>query len=232
MAAIVDEQFAEALKKENDEAKRDLAEKLIKAISPTLKAGELDLGFAFRGPARDDKYTMLLGIKVKNAADAGRTITEVFQEVLKHVPEEERGKIKLNALKVGDLNVHRLDFQAQYDEKARKIFGESPLLVAFSDKAFLVAVGPEAEAALKQAASASPAPAPLVRLELNYARLYQLGVLSDADRKLAKKILGNGEAGVLSLTVQGGPSVSVRLDANMGLLQFFAEKNKAAFGGE
>ena len=35
---------------------------------------------------------MLLGLKVKNAAEAGRTITEVFQEVLKHVPEEERQK--------------------------------------------------------------------------------------------------------------------------------------------
>ena len=86
--------------------------------------------------------------------------------------------------------------------------------------------------ALKQAAAATPAPASLVRLELNYARLYQLGVLTDADRKLAKKILGNGDAGILTLTIQGGPSLSVRLDANMGLLQFFAEKNKAAFGGE
>jgi hypothetical protein len=232
LGKALDDEFAKSLKKVDDEGKRQLAEKLIKAISPTLKEGELDAGFLIRGPSKDNRYTMLLGLKVKNAAEAGRTLTEVLQEALKTTPEADREKVKLNAMKIGGISVHRLEFQATYDEKARKIFGENPVLLAFSDKAALLAVGPEAEAVLKQAASATPATTPIARLELNYGRLYQIGLLTEEDRALAKKILGDGQAGVLTLTVQGGPALSVRFDANLGLLQFFAEKNKAALGGQ
>jgi hypothetical protein len=231
MGKLVDEEFAKGLKKETDEHKRRLAEKFLKAISPALKSGVLDAGFSFRGPDSGGHYTGVFGLKVKNATDVGRTVSEVLQEAIKGAPAAEREKIKLNALQISGMNVHRLDVQDKYDEKARKVFGDSPLLVAFSDKAFLLAVGPEAEAALKQAMTANAAAAPLGRLELNYGRLAQAALLDEADRRLAKKILGSGEAGVLNLTIQGGTTLSIRLDANLGLLQFFAEKNKDAFGG-
>jgi hypothetical protein len=223
---------AEALKKETDAAKRKFLEKFFKALAPTYKAGELDAGFIVRGPDAGGHYTGVLGLKVKNGTELGRTVTEILQEVMRHAQGADRDKIKLDALKIGGLIVHRVDAQSQYDEKARKAFGDSPLYVAFGDKAFVLVVGPEAEAALKQAASAGASPAPVARLEVNYGRLAQAALLDDADRQLAKKILGNGEAGVLSLTVQGGAALSIRFDANLGLLQFFAEKNKDALGGQ
>jgi hypothetical protein len=232
LGKVIHEGIAEGLKKEKDESKRRLAEKALKAIEPALRSGELDAGFGFRGPDKDGRYTALFGFQVKNATEVAKVVTEAFQEAIKNAPAAEREKIKLNALQIDGTNVHRLDFQDKYDDKARKLFGANPLLVTFSDKAFLLAVGPEAEAALRQAIKATPSPAPVARLDLNYGRLAQAALLDEADRRLAKKILGSGEAGVLNLTVQGGPSLRIRFDANLGLLQFFAEKNKDALGGQ
>ena len=48
--ALIDESTAQALKNENDPKRKEQAEKLLKALEPTLKAGELDVAVDLHGP--------------------------------------------------------------------------------------------------------------------------------------------------------------------------------------
>ena len=58
--AVVDDAVAEALKQARIPGEiLTKAEPLIKALLPTVKAGELDLGVSLVGPDKDDKYTLV-----------------------------------------------------------------------------------------------------------------------------------------------------------------------------
>ena len=69
------------------------AEPLIKALMPTVKAGELDAGFALVGPDKNDKYTLVAGMKVVD----GKKLEEVIKETIKkELPPEASDLFKLD----------------------------------------------------------------------------------------------------------------------------------------
>ena len=50
------------------------AEKFLKSLTPTLKAGELDTVFDLRRMNGNQHYTLVAGIKVRDGARAGASI--------------------------------------------------------------------------------------------------------------------------------------------------------------
>src|SRR5262249_9964882 len=148
---------------------RRLAEQGLKAIAPTLKSGELDLGVALRGPNERGLFTVVAGVKVVEGQALDRAVRDIY-EVL---PESEKGKITLDAAKAGGHPVHRLNTDLPLDPNARRMFGDGPAYVGIRPDALVLALGPEAERAVGEALAARPRPAPLARAEATVGRLAQ-----------------------------------------------------------
>ena len=147
-----DDAFHSAMEKEKDPSKRAVAEKLYAAIQPTLKAGELDAAAAVRGPTQNTHYAAVIALKLKD----GQKLQAVLRDLREQLPESERGRIKLDAETAGSVKIDRLDFQDQFDEQAKALFGQNPFYVAFRSDAAFVAGGDGGLSLLKDALS-SPA---------------------------------------------------------------------------
>src|SRR5262249_52525502 len=83
LGPVIDEAFRKELGKEKDEAKRQQSEKMLNALAPTLKAGELDAAFALRKAAKGDQFTAVMGMKLKD----GSAVEKTLRDLVKDLPE-------------------------------------------------------------------------------------------------------------------------------------------------
>jgi hypothetical protein len=166
----IDEGMKDALEKEKDAGKREIAEKVFKALEPSLKSGELDLAFSFRGPSKENHYTFLGALKIKE----GAKVEEAAKDLLKKAPPEGQAKVHLDAETSGDVKIHKLDAQDHFDEKARAILGSNPFYIAFRSDAVLVSGGANGLHAIQEALKAEPKAAPAGILEVSMSHLAPL----------------------------------------------------------
>src|SRR5262249_50818898 len=143
---VIDEGIRTALAKEKDEGRRRQAEAFLKALTPTLKSGEIDAAVSLRGP-QNDHYGVIIGVKLKE----GDRLDQTLRDLLRDLPPNDRAKIKFDAETAGGVKVHRIDVQQSLDAKARQAVGDNPLYVAFRPDAVFVALGEGGLSALKQA---------------------------------------------------------------------------------
>jgi hypothetical protein len=211
-------QGAEQAGKQKDEAARRQVEQLLRALEPTLKAGDIDLGFSMRGPSPAKLYTLVMGARLKQGDELEATI----RELIKNLPQKERQKLKLDAESAGDVKIHRIDGQEGFDKKTRDAFGDNPLWVAFRPDAVFVSLGENGLAALKEALSAAPQVTPPLLLEVSVARLAQTLAKTEDQRKIVHEVFGKGDAGTVRLTLEGGPALRLRLSTRFSVFQFAA----------
>ncbi len=126
-----------ALEEDKDAAKREMGKKFLTAIEPSVKAGELDLAFSFRGPSKENHYTFLGALKLKD----GEKVEQVLKDLAKMASEKDKAKIHLDAENSGDVKIHKLEVQGDFDENIRGILGSHPIYVAFRSDAMLVSGG-------------------------------------------------------------------------------------------
>jgi len=205
----------------------DKAEPLIKALLPTVKAGNLDLGIAMIGPDKSDKFTLLAGVKVVD----GKKIEEAVKEtVKKELPPEIADLFKLDAEKLSDGSMmHTVKLADFIDEKTEKIVGKSDLHIVFRDDLMLVAIGPNAKEVLTKAVTSKPADVGVLQLKVSLARIVPImgdnaAELSNA-KKVAEKVFGKGgsKADEIRLSVDGGDSLKIKLLAKGKAIQFLVE---------
>ncbi len=121
---------------------------LATSAQKALKAGELDIGAALFGPAKGGHYTFISAVAIDDPA----ALADVGLAVVKDLPKEFAGAIKLNAYKIGDVAVHTVELEKLLPLTWLKIFGEKPKLnIALANKGVFAAVGPNAEAEIKRA---------------------------------------------------------------------------------
>jgi hypothetical protein len=221
----VDEGFKEALEKEKDASKRALAEKLFKAMEPTLKSGEVDLAFSFRGPSKENHYTFLAAAKLKE----GEKVEEALKELAKAAPEKDQAKIHFDAEKSGDYKIHKFDVQGDFDEKARAILGKHPVYVSFRSDAILVSGGARGLETIKEGLLAEPKTAPTGLLEISMSHLAPL-VLGHAKggegnpeetKKLVQETF-KGDNDKIRVTLEGGSMLTGSLDMSAAVIKFAA----------
>src|SRR4029077_19561586 len=107
------------LAKEKDPIKKALAEKLLNAVSPTLKAGELDILVGLRGPDSAGHYSAVVGLKVQD----GKAIEQTLKDLIAQLPPPPEGvKIQLDAEKLAGVGLHKIT--GPMDADAKKIFGD------------------------------------------------------------------------------------------------------------
>ena len=226
---VADDAMAQGLKEANIPGEMlAKAEPLMNALKPTVKAGELDVGFAFVGPDKDDKYTLVAGLKVAE----GKKLDGVMKEAMKELPPEASGLLKLDEETLpGGVKLHRVLLADQFEKepKAAKVFGKSDAYLAFRDDLLVVAIGAGAKEAVKKAVASKPADIGIVRLQVHMARLAAL--MGDDAQQLAaakaaaEKVFGKGgsKADLIKFSIDGGDSLKLKVSAHGKAIQFLAE---------
>jgi hypothetical protein len=227
MLRTIDQALEEALKNAKSDAEREIARKLLDAIKPTLKSEALDFGAVMYGPMDGDKYTLVGGVQVKE----GRNLEKAVLDAAKHIPDRDKKNVKFNVDKIGDVNVHLIRVDETPDDNFKKHLGEPEFYVAALDNAVLFAMGQNAKQALKDAVNglkngkdSSTAP---IQFEASVSKLAPLANNDDGEkvREAAKKLftgpLANRDR--VRLSVQGGDTLRVRLDAHAELLKLVFE---------
>jgi hypothetical protein len=203
------------------------AEPLVKAILPTVKAGELDLGLAMVGPDSQDRFTLVAGLKVVE----GKKIEEAVRAIVKkELPPEIAALIQMDAEKLdGGVMLHTVKVADQIDEKGQKIIGKSDLHVVFRDDLILAAIGPRSKEILKTALASKPADVGVARISVSLARI--VPIIGDnaqelaAAKKAAEKIFGKGasKADEIRFSIDGGDSLKIKLAAKGKAIAFLVE---------
>jgi hypothetical protein len=226
---VIDEGIEKALREEKKEENKVLAEKFLKVLTPTLKSGELDTAITMRGPGKNEKYSMVFGIKIKDGAAVDKT----FRDIAKGLKKEEQERIFFDVEKIGTINVHKLDVAKDVDKKAKEMFGDGPLYLAIRSDAAYFAFGDGALASLKDALSAKPGIAPVVQFEMSISRFAKVMAIEDPDiAKAAKEAFGSGKANDrVRITLEGGKSLRTRFVMKSDVLRFFAEVAKLKGAG-
>jgi hypothetical protein len=225
---VVDDAVAEALKQAPVPGEiLTKAEPLIKALLPTVKAGELDLGASLVGPDKDDKYTLVGALKLVD----GKKVEEVIKETAKkELPPEASDLFKFDEDSLpGGAKVHRVAIADKLDENGKKVFGTSDLYLTFRDDLLIVAIGPNAKDALKKAVASKPADVGVFRAQVHMSRIAPLAGDNAqelaAARAAAEKVFGKGggKADVLKVSIDGGDSLKIKITAQGKAIQFLAE---------
>lgn len=231
---VADDAMAQAMKEANVPGEvMTKAEPFLNALKPTIKAGELDVGFALVGPDKDDKYTLVAGLKVAE----GKKLEGVVKDAIKkELPPEASGLFKLDEEDLpGGVKLHRVVVADELgkDANAAKIFGKSDAYLAFRDDLVVVAVGPGAKDAVKKAVASKPADVGISRLQIRLARLAAM-MGEDAQelaavKAAAEKVFGPGgsKADLIKFSIDGGDSLKLKLSAQGKAIQFLAEVGAA-----
>jgi hypothetical protein len=225
-AAVVDEGLEEAINKESDPAKQAAARRLLPTLAPTFKAGSLDLVVGLRGPDAAGHYVFVGGIKVTD----GLAIERAVKELAAKMPENERTALKLDAMTVGGVSVHRVDPGDKVDEQGRRLFGDRPAaLVAFRPDAVVGVIGGDGAAgALKALIESRPAPAnALYELAISFARIAAIPDVARpaAARDAAREVFGADPGGrdMFRSSIAGGDALRVRAAVKTQVITFGAK---------
>jgi hypothetical protein len=202
-------------------------EPLIKALLPTVKAGELDFAAAMIGPDKDNLYTVVAALKVVEGKKIETTLKDLAK---KELPPEVSAMIVFDAEKLtGGASLHTVKLSEHLDEQGRKILGKSDLHLMFRDDLMVAAIGPGAVEALKRAATSQPADVGVTQLQVHLNRFVPvLGENAEqlaAARAAAEKVFGKGvsKADTIRFSIEGGTSLKAKIAAKGKAIQFLAE---------
>ncbi len=212
------------------------AEPLIKALLPTIKAGDLDLGVAMVGPDSSDKYTLVAGLKVVD----GKKIEEAVRDIVKkELPPEISAMIQMDAEKLeGGVMLHKVKTADQIDEKGQKVIGKSDLQFVFHDNMILAAIGPHSKEVLQKAIMSKPADVGILQFNVSLSRI--VPIIGDnaqqlaAAKNAAEKIFGKGasKADQIRFSIEGGDSLKIKLMAKGKAIAFLVQMGVNAKGKE
>src|SRR5262249_42358080 len=127
LGALADQTIKDVEEKEQDEGKRDLVVRFLKAVAPSVKAGEIDSALNLLGPSRTKKYTVVGGVRMKDAAG----VEKVLRDIVKVIPKQDQAKVKMDADKEGGIAIHRLDIKDKLDKQGKSVLGNASLYLAF-----------------------------------------------------------------------------------------------------
>lgn len=209
----------QALAKTKEDSEREVLKTLLQGVMPTLKAAELDLAIDLQGPSDKGLYTLLGGIKIKDAAKLEKSV----RDTAARFPQ----LIKLNAEKAGRVNIHRISPDKNLDAGTRRTLGENPLYVAFRDNVMLLGAGEKGLNAVKEGLIAAPTAGKVMDLQMALGRLAFLAK-DDTSANIARKVFaGDKNSDRLHLSLQGGKSLILRLSFKAKLFDYVNQIDKA-----
>lgn len=223
--SAVDEGVRKAIKDQPNAGDKASAGEVFKALVPTVKSGDFDVGVDLRGPSAAGQYTLVAGLKVQK----GAAIEKVARDLVGKIPEAERAKIKLDTDKVGSVAIHSFLETKNFDPEFKKLFGENPIFLAMREDAIFLALGEKGLEALKDALAQKSVASPIALAELSMARLVPLLTREHpAASEAAKEAFAGGSGNdKIQVTLEGGDALKVRMSMKAQLVKFFGLLDKA-----
>jgi hypothetical protein len=221
LSDVVDDAVKKGLADAAAKGQREAAEAVVKALLPTLKAGELDVGFDLRGPGAKDLYTLVMGVKVEE----GEEIEKLVRNALKSLPEKDQERVKFDVAKADDIGIHQFIPDAgMTEENSKRMFGENPkVYFAFRDDALLTALGADGLEALKEVLAAKPKAGAVVQMEASLNRFAALMTKDHpAAPDAAKKAFKDGKKDKVRFVVEGGKALTVKISMDAPVVTFSA----------
>lgn len=220
LGPVIDEAVKGVVEKAKDDTQKQLAEKLLRVLAPSLKAGEIDAAMDLRGPSANKHYTLVGGIKLKNGEEVEKTV----KELISNLPQEVRDLVKIDAEKAGGVHIHRIEFDRFMDDNARAVFGNGALFVAVRANAIFWAGGENGLEALKSALTAQPGSAGMIRFDLSLAHVAALMAKEQpAAPKAAEEAFGKAPGqDKIRVSVTGGAAIKTEIHVKPAVLKFFA----------
>lgn len=207
---------------------RGVAERVLDALAPTAAAATADVAVTVTGPDARGKVRLVGAVAVAG----GKEIEKLAKEFGPFVPAD-AVDFTFDVEKVGAFSVHKAVL-GQVDAGFEKAFGTKTVWLATSDDVIAVSVEPDG-AVLKAGLKAGAVPVPVAGATVALARavpLFNDKLAPDEARALVRDAFGPaGPAGrdTVSLTVDGGARLSVRLTARGGAVKLL--KAVTQFGG-
>ena len=212
-AAAIDTLLAEAIKEAPDDQGKEVLKRLVAAVGPTLKAGELDAAVSFVGPDAKDRYQLLAALAVKD----GKGI-ETFAKKF----DAEYGEMlsdfvafKFDVETIGDFTLHRVDVKAA-DDNFEQVFGTKTVWLATSEKYLALSIEPDGKL-IRAGLKAKAIPVAVASVDAAAAKLLALAPNLKADERkaLLKDAFGDGPTAgkdAVSLTVEAGDRLTVKFN--------------------
>jgi hypothetical protein len=209
----------QALAKVKDESEREVVKTLLEGIIPTIQAADLDSAIDLQGPSEKGVYTLLGGIKIKNAAKLEKSLRDTAARYPK--------LIRLDAEKADEINIHRITPDKHLKANARRTLGENPVYVAFRDEVMLIGAGENGLSALKEGLTAAPAAGKVMELQMAMARLQPLAN-DDTVAQIARKVFADDkDSDRLRLSLEGGKALTLRLSFKAKLIDYIYQQARA-----
>ena len=221
--AAVDALLAELVKKAPAD-QEEVAKQVVAAISPTLKAGELDAAGALVGPDAKGRYRFVAAFAVTE----GKGVEKLLKDLEKQFGDAIAGFVtfKFDAETIGDFKLHRIELK-QTDDKFDKLFGTGNIWLAISDKHIALSIEPDGDT-IKKGLKAKAVPVPVVSVDVSVAKVLQLAqpdLKPDELKALLKDAFGDGPTtgkDTLSVSVEGGEQLTAKLKVKGKALRLFA----------
>jgi hypothetical protein len=216
--AMIDDGRRQALAKARDRTERTALTTTFDAFMPTLKAAELDWTFSLQDSGNDGLYTFIGGLKVRD----GARLERVFRET---PPKDPTIEVRLDVKKVGPVGIHRVTLKM--DDDVRRVFGDSPVYLAFRNDAVLFTVGARGLALIEEALAVAPATGKVMQLQVAASRLAPLAKQRVA-QEIARRVFGDDVDGDrLRLTLEGGKALTLRLSMTTKLIEYTSRIGQA-----
>ena len=207
LKVVVDGLVEEELKKAGDRA---VAEKIFDALTPTLKAGELDYAAALIGPDAKGKHALLAALAVKDAKE----IEKLLKEYAPFIPED-AAKATFDVETIGAFTLHKVEVK-HLDEKFEALFGTKTFWLAVSADCVALSIE-EDGAAIKAALKAKPAATTAQGIEVSMAKIVPLtdnNLKPDELKALLKDAFGDGPTAgkdTVTVAVEGGDKLRIKV---------------------
>jgi hypothetical protein len=199
---------------------KPVVDELFKGLIRTVKTGEVDLVAGVRGPDKNGDFSFVGAF----AFDDSAALEKAFKKMVeKEAPADEQERIKWDADKAGNVNIHTYKFPGRGFLDPSKVFGNDKcvLAIAFAPKGVFVVIGPDAIATMKDALAVKPAESPVLDVVLNPSRMVKFADKIEPGGGLAvERGLGKEDklVSAASLRVTGGKELNVRLGLNLRTL--------------
>jgi hypothetical protein len=221
---VVDEGLDLILRKQGEEARRQLFEGVLKSLVPTVKMAEFDGGMSLHGPSEDGLYTLAMGLKVKDGAG----IEKAFKDLFAKLPAEAKNRVMFDVEKSAGVQIHKV-VPENLSAGFIAMLGENPLYFAVRDDALFLTAGEKALPLLKEALKAEPKTSRPLFVELSVAKLARaLSRDHPGAVELAQKVFGKGQQDDRVVVVlEGGKTLQLRATIKGPVLRFAAQLDQA-----
>jgi hypothetical protein len=206
---VIDGVIEDAVKQAKP-AEKELARKVLTALAPTLKSGELDSASVLVGPDAKGHHALLVALAVKN----GKGIEKLAKELTPMIPGD-AVKVTFDVDTVGNFTLHKIEL-TRTEDSFERLFGTKTLWLAISDGVIAFSIEPDG-ALLRAGLKAKPAPISPVSSGVALAKAipaFDTSLKPDEIKALLKDAFGSASPvgkDTIAVTVEGGPQLTIRL---------------------